>query len=135
MESAARLVFFVVAVILAVGLVAQVFLAGLGVFAGSSNFTTHRDTGYVLGLLPIILIIAGLIGRVGRRLVVLSAVVWLLFVLQSVLVGVRSDYPGIAALHPVNGFLILLLTLVIVRGGWERWRTPTGSGSGAETET
>ena len=87
MASIGRSVFLVAAVILAIGLVIQVFLAGLGVFASDANFLTHRDMGYALGFLPLVMIVSGLIGRVGRRLVILSLVVGLLFGLQSVFVA------------------------------------------------
>ena len=48
---------------------------------------------------------------------------------QSVLVAVRGDYPAVAALHPLNGFLILLVSIVLGRDGWrlvqaERATTP-----------
>ena len=41
-----------------------------------------------------------------------------LFILQSVFVAMRSSAPAVAALHPVNGFLILLLAIVIARESW-----------------
>jgi hypothetical protein len=88
------------------------------VFAGASNFATHRDTGYTLTLLPLLMIVAGLAGRIGRRLVLASLGVGLLFVLQSVFVAMRKDNPTIAALHPVNGFLILLIATWILREAW-----------------
>ena len=129
MTTIGRTVFLVAALILVVGLFAQVFVAGLGVFDGPRNFLTHRDMGYMLSMLPIVLIISGLVGRVGRRLVILAVVVEVLFILQSVFVAMRADNPEIAALHPVNGFVILLLTLVIARDAWALRRTAT---SGAQ---
>lgn len=35
--------------------------------------------------------------------------------LQSVFVLMRAESPAVAALHPVNGFLILLVTWIIAR--------------------
>ncbi len=118
MATVGRTVFLVAAAILAVGLVLQVFLAGLGVFAGPGNFATHRDTGYTLSLVPLVMIVSGLVGQVGRRLVLLSLGIGLLFVLQSVFVAMRGNSPEIAALHPENGVLILLLTLLVARDAW-----------------
>ena len=125
MTSVGRTVFVVVAVVLTAGLFVQFFLAGLGVFAGAENFAIHRDTGYMLSILPVVLIISGLIGRVGRRLVITSLVVELLFLLQSVFVAMRTSNPQIAALHPVNGVIILLLALIIVRDAWAMRRAAT----------
>ncbi len=106
--------------LLVAGLAVQIFLAGLGVFAGAENFATHRDTGYLLGLLPIVMAVAAAIGRLGRRQIVLAVVIFALFMLQSVFVALRHSTPAIAALHPVNGFLIAYLAIGVARGAWER---------------
>jgi hypothetical protein len=45
-----------------------------------------------------------------------------LFVLQSVFIAMRGSAPEVAALHPVNGFLIILVALVSGREAWAAWR-------------
>ena len=122
MRSIARSVHLVLAVLLVAGLAVQIFLAGLGVFRGPASFETHRDFGYVLEILPFILLIVGLIARLGRRPAILAAVIFGLFVLQSVFVALRSDAPELAALHPVNGFVITLLAIVLARDSWNARR-------------
>ena len=117
MRSIAQNVFVVVAWLFVAALVAQVFLAGLGVFDSPASFATHRDVGYTLSVFPIVLLVAALVGGLGRRLAILSAVVFGLFMLQSVFVLMRDSAPAVAALHPVNGFLIVLLALVMARDG------------------
>jgi hypothetical protein len=118
MRSIARTIHLVVSWLFVVGLVAQVFLAGLGVFSSAASFVTHRDVGYGLSVLPIVLAVAALLGGLGRRLALLAALEFGLFILQSVFVAMRSSAPAVAALHPVNGFLILLLAIVIARESW-----------------
>lgn len=118
MRSVTRWAYLILAWLLVVGLVAQVFLAGLGVFRGPESFATHRDFGYLLELLPFLLFILAIIGRMGRRAVALPAVIFGLFILQSVFVAFRSDTPEVAALHPVNGFLITFLAIVLARDAW-----------------
>ncbi len=118
MRSIARTVYLVVAVAFVVGLAVQVFLAGLGVFESPTAFVTHRDTGYVLSIFPILLLVVGVVGGLGRRLTILAAVIFGLFLLQSVFVAMRGSSPTIAALHPVNGFLIVLLAVVVAREAW-----------------
>jgi hypothetical protein len=118
MRPIARTIHLVVAWLFVAGLVAQVFLAGLGVFSSAASFATHRDVGYSLSVIPIVLIVAGLLGGLGRRLALLAALVFGLFILQSVFVLMRTSAPAVAALHPVNGFLILLLAIVIARESW-----------------
>ena len=76
--------------------VIQVFLAGLGVFAGSSNFEVHRNFGYIFGLLTVVMVVIAAIGRLGRRLIGLSALLVLLFTLQSVFIAFRDGLPAAA---------------------------------------
>jgi hypothetical protein len=142
MPSIARSIHLVLAVLLVAGLVVQVFLAGLGVFRSAESFLTHRDWGYLLEVLPILLLVFGLVGRMGRRVVLLAAGIFVLFLLQSVFVLIRTNAPEVAALHPVNGFLILLLSIVLARDSWQGRRqaseaagpsTATGTGSDAAT--
>jgi hypothetical protein len=118
MRSIARTVYLVVAWAFVAGLAGQVFLAGLGVFDSPTAFVTHRDVGYTLTMVPVLLLIAGLVGGLGRRLAILAAVIFGLFILQSVFVAMRGSSPAIAALHPVNGFLITLLAIVVAREAW-----------------
>ena len=123
----ARTAHLVVASLLVAGLVVQIFLAGLGVFAGASNFATHRDWGYLLELLPILMAIAAFVGRLGRRQIWIAAAIFGLFLLQSILILAREGTPAIAALHPVNGFLIVWLAVGVAREAWARRRTSDGS--------
>jgi len=99
--------------------VVQVFLAGLGVFGLPPNdFAAHRDWGYTFGYLVLIILILALVGRLPRRQVALSVLLLVLFFLQSVFVAIRGDYPSVAALHPLNGFVILLVAIILGRDGW-----------------
>jgi hypothetical protein len=41
-----------------------------------------------------------------------------MFIVQSILVALRADLPMIAALHPVNGFAILLVGIAMAREAW-----------------
>ena len=99
----ARPIHVVVAWLFVIGLLVQVFLAGMGVFDRPSAFVTHRDTGYALTVLPVVLLVTALVGRFGRWQAIAAAVMFVQFILQSVLVLQRDSVPAIAALHPVNG--------------------------------
>ena len=100
------------------GVVLQVFLAGRGVFESTLLFKDHVGWGYLLGMLAIVLLVLAAIGRLGRRQVLYALVLWIMFAFQSILVVLRSDYPTIAALHPVNGFGILLVSILMARDAW-----------------
>jgi Family of unknown function (DUF6220) len=120
----ARPIHVVVAWLLVAGLLVQVFLAGMGVFDSSSAFATHRDFGYTLTLLPFVLIVTSLVGGFGRLEAIASAVMFGQFILQSILVLQRDSTPAIAALHPVNGFVVLLIAVWLARDAWHKWRAP-----------
>ncbi|MEO5966247.1 MAG: DUF6220 domain-containing protein [Candidatus Limnocylindrales bacterium] len=123
----------VTASLLVASLAIQVFLAGLGVFDDPSFFLTHRDSGYALELLALVVLVVGAIARAGRRQVGVAGLMVLLFVLQSVFVGLRTSAPAVAALHPVNGFVIVLLSIVLARDAWAlaRSRSTAASTSGS----
>ncbi len=125
-RRAARTAYLVLAWLFVACLVVQVFLAGMGVFVGAENFATHRDFGYTFGLLTLILIALAVIGRLGRRMIWLSVLVLALFFLQSVFVSLRETAPLVAAQHPVNGFLILWLSISIAQRARRELRNPAG---------
>jgi hypothetical protein len=98
--------------------IVQVFLAGLGVFNDPSSFITHREFGYTFGWLTLVILVLAIVGRTGRRSIGLSALLLVLFSLQSVFVALRADMPSVAALHPLNGFAILFVSIVLTRDAW-----------------
>ncbi len=110
---ATRVAFVVTAWLFLACVVVQFFLAGLGVFAGSSNFEIHRNFGYLFGWLTLLLLILGIAGRVGRRFIGPAAVLLVLFAFQSVFIALRADVPVAAALHPVNGLAIFLVAFLV----------------------
>lgn len=101
--------------------IGQVFLAGLGVFGQpAGDFKAHSGFGYTFGWLVLVILVLAIVGRMGRRDIGLSILLLVLFALQSVFVAMRGDYPTVAALHPLNGFLILLVAIIM---GIDAWRT------------
>ena len=118
MRPIARTVHAVVAWLLVAALVVQVWLAGRGVFESPGVFATHRDVGYTISIFPIVLLVLGFLGGMGRRVAIMAAVIFGLVILQSVFVVMRTSSPAVAALHPVNGFLILLVAVILARESW-----------------
>ena len=100
----------------------QVFLAGVGLF-GAGTMAGHRDFGYLLSLLPLFLVISAAVARAGR-LVWLSGALLVLTFVQTLLPLLKTDLPYVAALHPVNALVLVLLTATIGRRAMELARTP-----------
>ena len=118
MSSVARSVHLVAVWLFVACCIVQVFLAGLGVFDKPAQFEVHRNFGYTFGLLVFVILVAAIVGGLGRRQIGLAALLVVLFILQSVFVAFRASAPAIAALHPVNGFLIIGVAIV---SGWAAW--------------
>jgi hypothetical protein len=115
---ASRRAHLIVAWALVAGVVVQVFLAGLGVFESATRFDVHVTWGYTLEILPLLLLGLAAAGRLGRRQMLYAAGLFGMFLLQSLFVGLRADMPWVAALHPVNGFAILLVSVAAARESW-----------------
>ena len=89
----------------ALGGVVQVFLIGLGLFESGSYMADHVDFGHMIGPLAYLLPILALIGRVGRQLVGHAVAVTAIYIVQIILPTI--DQGWIAALHPLNAFLVI----------------------------
>ena len=105
----------------------QVFLAGMGVFDGAAAFITHRNFGYLFGWLTLVMVGISIAGRLPRRLIGLSLLALLQFALQSVFILFREDQPAVAALHPLNGVLLLVVAIAIGRLAWVGRRAGLGT--------
>ena len=114
------------------GVVVAFFLAGAGVFRAkpkgdehlleSATFDAHRGLGWILQLGALLLLLLALLAWPGRRRLVGSAVLFVLLIVQGVLGGLGEDAPWIAALHPVNGLLILGLASFLAHDAWRSVR-------------
>jgi hypothetical protein len=97
--------------------VAQIFLAGLGVFrledqglaaAGDTAFAPHRALGFTMAGIALLILVLAVIARPGARAIVGSALLVLLTSLvQSLLAGLGEDHAVYGALHALDGLLIL----------------------------
>lgn len=98
------------------GVLYQAFLAGraLAQLGGSGDFSPHISFGYsILGILALAVLLTALIGRVPRSQVGLSIAVLLLYIVQASLPSARTSAPIIAALHPANAMLLLVLGVYV----------------------
>ena len=107
----ARRIHLVMTAVFLVSVAIQVFLAGLGIFAGVS-LDLHRTFGYFLAVIPLVALIAAIVGRMTRRQVMLSIALNVLVHVQGILIVMRAIDPVFAALHPVNALLLFGLAAV-----------------------
>jgi hypothetical protein len=136
MVGTMRLVYAAAAWLFVGAVVVQVFLAGLGLFAGAKNFDLHAFFGFtVVHLISLLLVILGALGRVGRRNMWLGVLLFVLIGVQVSLPGLRTDLPLAAAIHPVNALLIFWLGAAHRLTGKARHRGAIGRGEADTSRT
>jgi len=77
-------------------------------------WSTHRDVGHTLAVLPLLLVILAYLGRLPRsekRLIWLQFGVYL--VQAEVFAAIRDVAPLLAAFHPVLALVLFALALII----------------------
>ena len=87
----------------------QFLLAGLGVLGGET-LEAHRQWGFiVLHLIPILMLIAAIIGRMGRTVLGLTLVLFLLVFVQPLFADTQLDPRWLRSLHVLNALFIFVL--------------------------
>jgi hypothetical protein len=112
MRHGATTAFHGLALLIAIGIVVQVFLAGLGVF-GAESFKAHENFGWILHTAAIVVFLLALLGPRTGRTIGLGFGLLALMTIQILLVGARDDTPYLAALHPVLALFVLGLAFHI----------------------
>jgi len=114
MRRPSTLVYGYLSVLFMLGVVVQVFLAGLGIF-GAESFDAHKDFGGILHGVTALILLAAIFGPRTRMDIGLSFGLLVLTTVQLSLVGdsIREDAPGVAALHPVFALFVLGLAGVM----------------------
>ena len=120
MNQVFRLVHAGVAWLLVGSIVVQVWLAGSAIpqLGGNGSFATHRDVGYMIGLITLVLFLTSLPTGLGRRRILQSLGILGLYIVQSSLPYMDPDLSAVAALHPVNAVVMFVVSLVYARAVW-----------------
>lgn len=125
-----RLVHAVAAMVFVVAIVVQVFLAGAALqqLGGTGDFRTHIDFGYTwVGLASLAVVVTAALAKVGRRRIGISALLLVLYIVQTSLPYARKDLPALAALHPVNAMILFGLASWFAWTAWRDRGTTTNS--------
>lgn len=128
MRRVGRVVHISVVYVFLAGVVLQPFLIGLWLFGAVTTSDLHTGLGYIL-LIPgcPLLLLAALFGRLPRREMLLTLAVIVDTFVQVSLPSFRTDLPAVAALHPVN-FLVLVIMLWTL-GRWDRLLIQSDAGA------
>jgi hypothetical protein len=120
-----RKAFAALATLLLLIVIAQFFFAATGAFSTAPNdesFRMHHALGYVIFLMPVVLVVVAALARMPRRLIGMPALVSGLTAVQVVIAVVarafgESTTAGqlVFGLHAVNGLAMLAVAGMIVR--------------------
>jgi len=117
--SVALFFFLSIVLIYVAGILFQVFLAGVGLFGAAKDFEPHAGLGWILHLVPVLLLIVAAVARVGPTLLWWTTALLVVQFVQPILATLRNDVPLVAAFHPVLALVIFWLAVTI---GFKAWR-------------
>ncbi|MGE5601939.1 MAG: DUF6220 domain-containing protein [Nitrososphaerales archaeon] len=116
MEKVARYIYAGAAWLFVIGVVVQVFLAGMVVVAARMGWDAHAGLGHSLAGPLLFMLISMYLGRLPGPM---KRLTWLLFgayVLQAdVLIFLRAAAPVAAAFHPVMALVDFALGVMLAR--------------------
>jgi hypothetical protein len=118
------------AILWVVAIIVQVFLAGQAIaqLGGSSDFSTHIDVGYTIGVVQLAALILAFPAKMSRRDIGISAGILVLYIVQTILPSLRDVSPVIAALHPLNAMFLFAVSLWYARHAWREAAAPATVG-------
>lgn len=134
MIRAARYAYAFLAWAFVAAVVAQVFFIGMGLFGDRGFIQTHQTFGWIVHLMPILVLLAAALSRAGRRhwtwALALAAVVFVV----PILVLLRDSSPVAAALHPVGAMVAFWLGVVVARNSLDALRQADAPTTDASAE-
>ena len=120
MNQTLRQVHAWVAWVFVAAIVIQVFLAGLAIpqLGGNGNFGSHQGFGYSIGFVALALVLTAVAARAGRRRILQSLGLLVVYVIQTVLPNLDPGLSIAAALHPVGALILFGLGTWYARQVW-----------------
>jgi hypothetical protein len=97
----------------------QIYLAGSGIFGAkgpvkdASSLDPHRLLGNILSVLALLLLIAVIVARPSRRVVITVIVLFVLTAVEGFVAMAGDGAPYVGALHPVLAVVIMGLTALV----------------------
>jgi mercuric ion transport protein len=108
--------FLLLSMFFAAAVLVQVFMAGAAVFVNPVNWGKHVEFVHYFGfLVPLLMFIFALIGRMPRRYLIEVLMVMIAIFLMYFTANMTRTIPWAAALHPVIAIVIAGQAVVLVR--------------------
>jgi hypothetical protein len=110
-----------------IGIVSEGLLIGPSLFADTTwGRAAHIALGALLFLLTLLLPVAALLARLSGRMIISSAGLFVLTLIEVMSAALGRSAPLLAALHPANAMLMFGLTVVLLIQGWQLMRQRRG---------
>ena len=114
--KASRTVYVIAAWAFVIGVLVQVFFAGMTAVAGRWGWDNHISLGHFLAVPLLVMLITAYVGKLSGHM---KRLTWLLFgvyVLQAdVLIFLRASAPVLSAFHPVLALIDFALGLMLAQ--------------------
>lgn len=119
MIKGTRIVYLIASWLFLVGVLAQVFLAGMVVVAAQMGWNNHISLGHGLGLPLLVMLISAYLGRLPGNMKRLTWLLFVVYILQAdVIIFLRGSVPVISAFHPVLALVDFALVLTLALRAW-----------------
>jgi hypothetical protein len=107
------------AMLFGTAVIVQIYLAGSGIFAAkgpvkdASSLDPHKLLGNILAGLALLLLIAVIVARPSRRVVITVIVLFVLTAIEGFVAMAGDGAPYVGALHPVIAVVIMGLAALV----------------------
>ena len=125
MVKVTRYIYLIFAILFVVGVLVQVYLAGMVVVATRSGWGNHIGLGHTLAGPLVFMLITQYLGKLPRSTKSLTWILFGVYVLQAdILIFLRTTAPVLSALHPVLALIDFAIGYALMVRAWKLVRAP-----------
>lgn len=100
-----------------VGVLIQVYLAGMAVFVDPTYWGLHTTFVHILELIPAIMLVLAFIGGLPREMKLIPVGLFVLIIVQYA-TAIAFSGTVVAALHPVNALVMFAIAMITTSRSW-----------------
>ena len=125
MVKVTRYIYLVLACLFVIGVLYQVYLAGLVVVASRAGWGDHIGLGHTLAGPLLLMLITQYLARLPRSSKTLTWILFVAYALQAdVVIFMRGSAPLVSALHPVLALVDFAIGYALVVRTWRLIKAP-----------
>jgi mercuric ion transport protein len=114
-----RVGFFILSVLFAASVLAQVYIAGAATFVNPANWAKHIEFVHLFGFtIPLLMLIFAYIGRLPRRSLIHVMGMMLTIFIMYFTANITSTQPWAGAMHPVIAVVMAGQSMANVTNAW-----------------